>query len=123
MATASLSSRARTERPEQCGRYRSPISRTTARPARTFSRTFSATAPDSWASREAQESLAQQKGRLFAGLRGLVRALSLDPEGVARLARTDPAAAHMLTRPTNRAAIQIVGLLNRLLGEDDTPTP
>jgi hypothetical protein len=67
--------------------------------------------PDPAALRERDLWLAQRKQRFFDGLRALTQNLSLDKEGIERLRQTDSTAAYYLTRPGNRAAIQLTALL------------
>ena len=67
--------------------------------------------PDAAVAREAVGIVQARKRRFFAGLRSLVRNLSLDEKGLERLRATDPAAAAYLQEPANRAAVQLSGLL------------
>jgi hypothetical protein len=67
--------------------------------------------PDPAALRERETLLAQRKQRFFAGLRNLVKQLSLDQEGLERLRKTEPTSAGYLSNPASRAAIQLTALL------------
>jgi hypothetical protein len=68
--------------------------------------------PDPAATRERDELLAARKARFFAGLKSLIRQLSLDEAGVKRLQETDPISVSYLTRTASRTAIQLTSLLN-----------